>query len=83
MPDMLEFLKEYDEWKMRKSFAQPANAPEDFLSEQRMTRIVGALSRHVSDPADDRYPIEEYLLEDDVDWLKAQGSTAVSVAGEE
>lgn len=82
MTDLAEVLKEYDTWSKVRSFSAPANSPEDFLHERRVKRLLTGLAKHVSDPIDDRYPIEEYLEEEDIVWLKSQRTTEVAVDGE-
>lgn len=82
MTDLAEVLKEYDTWSRVRAFSGPANSPEDFLHERRVNRLLAGLAKHLADDYDNRYPIEEYLEEEDVEWIIAQGTTAVAVDGE-
>lgn len=79
MSDLTELLKEYDDWKTRKSFAQPASAPEDFIREKRIKRILNAL-REIFDV--DAGLINHYFEDEDVEWVNSQGTTEVTVDGE-
>jgi hypothetical protein len=77
-----ELLKEYETWKQRKAFSgMVPDSPAMFIQERRTERALDALTSHLQDDAGDRYPIEEYLGEEDIDWLKTRKAVALPVDG--
>lgn len=70
-----ELLKEYDTWKTSRAFSGVRNGPADFVQERRIERVLSALARHLAD-GEIRYPIEEYLEEEDIDWLQTRKAVA-------
>ena len=80
MTDLTELLKEYDNWKTRKAFSIGVpDSPAVFMQEKRIERIVSALA----DILDvDAGLIDSCFEEEDIVWLKSQGTTEVAVDGE-
>ncbi len=74
-----EALKEFQEWALRQTFAGKDNSPEYYVWERHVTRILEGLTKHVSDDPGDRYPVEEYLKEEDIVWLKSQRTTEIAL----
>lgn len=72
-------LTEYDVWKTSRAFSGVRNGPADFVQEKRIERVLSALAQHLSESSDDRYPLEEWLEEEDVEWIKTRKAVALPV----
>lgn len=77
-----ELLEEYDLWSRKRSIQGKDDSPAAFMKERHMGRILLVLNNMLRDDRDDRYPLEEYLEDDDIEWIKAQGPAALVVDGE-
>lgn len=79
MTDNLELLNEYEAWSRTEAVKGRTVSPREFLDLRHTASLLAGLARALKDGRDDRYPMEEYLREEDIAWLESQEFAAVSV----
>lgn len=75
MTDALATLEEYSHWTIGQAIKGWDTSPAEFMRQKHTARILAGLAKHLLDPRDDRYPLEEYLEVEDIDWILAQAAT--------